>query len=203
MLVPHDDAPGELQVAFDLARYDPSEDIGNEELAVNWDALPGDYYRKVQAHGRDMVVRLPNSQILVYYRLPLARDKKRIGEWMRTKKHDIIAQSLATMIWKMEFPDGKGFEDHGATKDYTPAKAKDLFASQLAKLTLRDVLVLRDAVGDEDIGIDNNIEVFCNPTQGGCGAKFETPCRFDANFFLPTTLTPKHSSARSTRYRRR
>ena len=203
LLLPSEDAPPNLKMAYDLARYNPFEDIGPEELAVNWEDLPHDYIEKVKEHPRKMDIVLPNSQTRVHFRLPLARDKKRIGEWMMTNDNDIIAQSLATMVWKMEFPGGKGIEDHGATQDYTPAKAKDLFAAELADLTLRDVLELRDAVAEEDIGIDTEIEVYCNPAQDGCGAKFETPCRFDSNFFLPTTLTSKASSGRSSRYRAR
>lgn len=199
LLQPGSSAPEEYQIGNILSRYDPIQDIPDDKLTVDWSELPKDYHTVVMEHHRDWTIRLPQSNLSVEFHLSMARDKPKLGEWVQSEDTDILINSLSQMIVSI---DGIVYVDD--KNRFLDSKSEKACINKLSTLTLYDLLYLRDAANDEQIGVDCALEVKCEGSgdNKGCGHVGEYNVPFDAPFFLPDRVIRDRSSSRMSRYAR-
>ena len=178
-----------------LSQYDPVDDVADNKLSVDWSDLPTDYYPFVMEHHRSWACDLVDAKMTARFHLPMARDKEAIAEFYTNEDPSFIESALSYMVTSIG--EVKYAEDDGTI---TREKRAQLQA-RLRSLTSLDLLLIRDRIIDEDVGIDTLIHPICDKTNGGCGAKFDTNIRMDADFFLPPRVS-NSSSTRTQRYQR-
>lgn len=203
LMQPREDAPDDVQLGLLLSKYDPFQDVSDDQLTVDWSELPTDYLDLINQHHRDWLITLPESNTRVEFHQPLAIDKPKLGAWVQSEDPDILVASLAQMVQAV---DGEAYKDEDH-RFLSTTHEKKLIASMF-EWTLLDLLTLRDFAYDEQIGVDTAMSVRCvgetneDGSTTGCGHVAEMEVPFSGPFFLPERVRSRNSTNRLSRYQR-